>query len=36
VDSDADQMDMNYFRMLLDYEYELVKSPAGAKQWQPK
>ena len=21
--------------MLLDYEYELVKSPAGAKQWQP-
>jgi catalase-peroxidase len=27
---------MNYFRMLLDYEYELVKSPAGAWQWQPK
>jgi catalase-peroxidase len=26
----------NYFRMLLDYDYELVKSPAGAKQWQPK
>jgi catalase-peroxidase len=26
---------MNYFRMLLDYEYELVTSPAGAKQWQP-
>jgi catalase-peroxidase len=26
---------MNYFHMLLDYEYELVKSPAGAKQWQP-
>jgi catalase-peroxidase len=25
----------NYFRLLLDYEYELVKSPAGAKQWQP-
>ena len=25
----------NYFRMLLDYEYELVTSPAGAKQWQP-
>ena len=21
--------------MLLDYEYELVKSPAGAPQWQP-
>jgi catalase-peroxidase len=27
---------MNYFHMLLDYEYELVKSPAGAQQWQPK
>lgn len=26
---------MNYFRMLMDYEYELVRSPAGAKQWQP-
>ncbi|MEA3035652.1 MAG: catalase-peroxidase [Sphingomonadales bacterium] len=26
---------MNYFHMLLDYEYELVKSPAGALQWQP-
>jgi catalase-peroxidase len=26
---------MNYFRMLLDYDYELVKSPAGALQWQP-
>ncbi len=25
----------NYFRLLLDYEYELVESPAGAKQWQP-
>ena len=21
--------------MLLDYDYELVKSPAGAPQWQP-
>ena len=29
------QWSMNYFRMLLDYEYELVKSPAGAQQWQP-
>jgi catalase-peroxidase len=28
--------DMSYFHMLLDYDYELVKSPAGAKQWQPK
>jgi catalase-peroxidase len=25
----------NYFRLLLDYEYELVRSPAGAQQWQP-
>jgi catalase-peroxidase len=25
----------NYFRLLLDYDYELVKSPAGANQWQP-
>jgi catalase-peroxidase len=29
------QWDMSYFHMLLDYEYELVRSPAGAKQWQP-
>ena len=27
--------DMSYFDMLLDHEYELVESPAGAKQWQP-
>jgi catalase-peroxidase len=27
--------DNTYFHMLLDYEYELVKSPAGANQWQP-
>jgi catalase-peroxidase len=27
---------MNYLHMLLDYDYELVRSPAGAKQWQPK
>ncbi|HEX5238226.1 MAG TPA: catalase/peroxidase HPI [Sphingomicrobium sp.] len=26
----------DYWHMLLDYEYELVRSPAGAKQWQPK
>ena len=25
----------NFFRLLLDYEYELVHSPAGAQQWQP-
>jgi catalase-peroxidase len=28
--------DNGYFHMLFDYEYELVKSPAGAFQWQPK
>ncbi len=28
--------DMTYWDMLLDNEYELVKSPAGAWQWQPK
>jgi catalase-peroxidase len=27
--------DMTYFEMLLDHEYEVVKSPAGANQWQP-
>ncbi|HEX8469613.1 MAG TPA: catalase/peroxidase HPI [Brevundimonas sp.] len=27
--------DMTFFDMLLDHEYELVRSPAGAKQWQP-
>ncbi|MEO5866727.1 MAG: catalase/peroxidase HPI [Sphingomonas sp.] len=26
---------MNYFNMLLDHEYELTRSPAGAKQWHP-
>jgi catalase-peroxidase len=29
------QWSENYFRLLLDYDYELVESPAGAKQWQP-
>ena len=29
------QWDMTYFDMLLDHEYELIRSPAGAKQWQP-
>ncbi|WP_297800407.1 catalase/peroxidase HPI [uncultured Brevundimonas sp.] len=27
--------DDSFFHMLLDYEYELVRSPAGAQQWQP-
>ncbi|MCB9879238.1 MAG: catalase/peroxidase HPI [Planctomycetes bacterium] len=26
----------DFFANLFDYEWELVKSPAGAKQWQPK
>jgi catalase-peroxidase len=29
------QWDDDYFRMLMDYDYELVKSPAGSWQWQP-
>lgn len=29
------QWDMSYFDMLLDHEYELTKSPAGANQWHP-
>ncbi|PWK60597.1 catalase/peroxidase HPI [Roseicyclus mahoneyensis] len=27
--------DMGYFKLLFGYEWELVKSPAGAWQWQP-
>ena len=27
--------DMSFFHMLLDYDYEVVTSPAGARQWQP-
>ena len=27
--------DHDYFRVLLDYEWELTKSPAGANQWKP-
>ncbi|MEM7023366.1 MAG: catalase/peroxidase HPI, partial [Pseudomonadota bacterium] len=30
------QWDMGYFDMLFGYEWELVKSPAGAWQWAPK
>ncbi len=29
------QWDMTYFDMLLDHEYEIVTSLAGAHQWQP-
>ena len=28
--------DMGYFKVMFKYEWELVKSPAGAKQWQAK
>ena len=28
--------DNGYFDMLLGYEWELTKSPAGAQQWKPK
>jgi catalase-peroxidase len=27
--------DMSYFAMLLDHDYQIVTSPAGARQWQP-
>ncbi len=30
------QWDMGWFDMLFNHEWELVKSPAGAWQWQPK
>lgn len=29
------KFDMGYFDMLLDHEWELKKSPAGAFQWEP-
>ena len=29
------QWDNGYFHMLLDHEWELTKSPAGANQWKP-
>ena len=29
------QWDHDYFKVLLDYEWELTKSPAGASQWTP-
>jgi catalase-peroxidase len=31
-----DKWDHDYFKVLLDYEWELTKSPAGANQWTPK
>ena len=30
------QWDNSYFETLFGYEWELTKSPAGAKQWKPK
>lgn len=33
--SNPTQWDYGYFDMLLDHEWELTKSPAGAWQWQP-
>lgn len=30
------QWSQDYFRNLFGYEWELAKSPAGAKQWKPK
>ncbi len=29
------KFDNGYFKMLLDHEWELKKSPAGAQQWEP-
>jgi catalase-peroxidase len=34
--SNPTQWDMGYFDLLFGYEWELVKSPAGAQQWTPK
>jgi len=33
---DPTRWDMGYFDMLFGYEWELIKSPAGAHQWAPK
>ncbi len=34
--TDPIKWDNNYFENLFNYEWELVKSPAGAHQWAPK
>ncbi len=31
-----DKWDHDFFKVLLDYDWELTKSPAGANQWTPK
>ncbi|MCJ2186929.1 catalase/peroxidase HPI [Novosphingobium sp. 2638] len=33
--SNPTKFDMGYFDMLLDHEWEISTSPAGARQWQP-
>ncbi len=33
--STPDKWNHNYFRLLLEYDWELTKSPAGAWQWEP-
>jgi len=33
--SQPTKFDMGYFDMLLDHEWEIRTSPAGARQWQP-
>ncbi|MCJ2178341.1 catalase/peroxidase HPI [Novosphingobium sp. 2580] len=33
--SDPTKFDMGYFDMLLDHEWEIRSSPAGARQWMP-
>ena len=33
--SDPTKWDMGYFNMLFGHEWEITKSPAGAKQWKP-
>jgi catalase-peroxidase len=35
MDAEPNQWGMEYFHMLFDYDYDLVKSPAGAWQWVP-
>jgi catalase-peroxidase len=36
MDAHAHQVGLSYFETLFGYEWELTKSPAGAKQWKPK
>jgi catalase-peroxidase len=36
LEAEPDQWDMGYLKVLFKYEWELVKSPAGANQWLAK